>query len=230
MNTFSKSLLASLALAAVTAANAQITNIDGQSLRRVESAISAPTTYGQTTDNQGRTGVIGNPSPRQAITTVAFDLNATPERRTAFENATEFTFTFNLTNILSGTANLPDLNVEYAGTFANAFSSTTVWSNASVATWASVAQYNTAAQTFTLSTTNLSSGSIDFTTGSAQYAIFRLALADRNYIGDGVNRSYGFSNTAADYDFIAVVPEPATWALLAGGLAAVIAFRRRRRD
>ena len=227
---YTKLLLAGIALAVVTAtsAYAQVI-IDGQSLRRIESAISDPTAYGQTSDNQGRTGVIGNPSPRHTITTVAFDLNATPERRAAFENATEFSFTFNLASILSGTTNLPNLNVEYAGTFANSFSSTTVWSNASVATWANVAQYNTAAQTFVLNSTNLSSGSIDFTSGSSQYAIFRLALADRNYIGDGTNRSYAFSNTAADYDFTAV-PEPATWALLAGGLAAVIAFRRRRRD
>ena len=225
MKTPIKSLLTLAAIAAITASSASAQMIiDGMSLRRVESATNAATTYGQTQDNQGRTGIISG--PRQTITTVAFDLNATPETRTAFENATEFTFTFNLASILNSTASLPSLNVEYAGTFTNSFSSTTVWSNAAVATWSGVAQYNTAAQTFTLNTTNLSSGSIDITSGSFQYAIFRLALSDRNYM-DTVNRSYAFSNTAADYDFTAI-PEPGTWALFATGLTALAIFRRRR--
>jgi hypothetical protein len=220
-----KSLLpvAAVAVFTLASAHAQVL-IDGQNLRRVESAVNNATTFGQTTDNQGRTGIISG--PRHTITTVAFDLNTSPAVRTAFENATEFTFTFNLTGIINGTSALPSLNVEYAGTFSNAYSSTTVWNSASVATWSNVAVFNTTAQTFTLSTTDSNfSGTIDITSSSAQFAIFRLALSDRTYM-DTTNRNYVFSNTASDYDFVAI-PEPATWGLLAAGLTALLILRRR---
>jgi hypothetical protein len=220
-----KSLLpvAAVAVFTLASAHAQVL-IDGMALRRVESAVNNATTYGQTTDNQGRTGIIGG--PRHTITTVAFDLNTTPAVRTAFENATQFTFTFNLTSILNGTSALPNLNVEYAGTFSNEYSSTTVWDSAAVARWSNVAVFNTTPGTFTLSTTTLTSGSIDITPSSARYAIFRLALSDRTYM-DSTARNYVFSNTASDYDFVAI-PEPATWGLLAAGLTALLILRRRR--
>jgi hypothetical protein len=223
-----KSLLpvAAVAVFTLASAHAQVL-IDGQSLRRVESAVNNATTFGQTTDNQGRTGIIGStPNFRHTITTVAFNLNTTTAVRTAFENATQFTFTFNLTDIVNGTVALPSLNVEYVGTFSNAYSSNTVWNSASVATWSNVAVFNTPAQTFTLSTTDSNfSGTIDITSSSAQFAIFRLALSDRTYM-DTTNRNYVFSNTASDYDFVAI-PEPATWGLLAAGLTALLILRRR---
>jgi hypothetical protein len=221
-----KSLLpvAAVAVFTLASAHAQVL-IDGQNLRRVESAVNNATTFGQTTDNQGRTGIITG--PRHTITTVAFNLNTTPAVRTAFENATQFTFTFTLTDIINGTSALPSLNVEYVGTFSNAYSSNIVWNNAAVATWSNVAVYNTTPGTFTLSTTDSNfSGTIDFDSSSAQFAIFRLALSNRNYM-DSTNRNYVFSNTASDYDFVAI-PEPATWGLLAAGLTALLILRRRR--
>jgi autotransporter-associated beta strand protein len=80
---------------------------------------------------------------------------------------------------------------------------------------------NTTSGNYTL----FSGGTINGVFGSFYINGFALTQSGNNFIGNDGSFDYTFTNSS---NLLNVVPEPTTWALLAGGLTFVIVLRRRR--
>ena len=157
--------------------------LTAENVRRLDSAVKAPTQLERHLDDNGRVGAVGN--GRHAMVYFAFDLD---KDRNSFETAEKLSLEFILEGIqyVAGTffgEGQQVLCVDYLGTYEAKYGNDVFWNASAKAQW-TVEKSNetkTLNRAVQLNTDSLDWGRVDFTAEDARFAVFRFVLKNREY-------------------------------------------------